>query len=419
MLTEQQELAGYQKFGELWHDMGTEQKLAAIGGQTASGGPAAAPGQGGDQWFHGATANEGYVHPGTSGGIGASGPIYNNFSGNPDVTAQILAAYPNATQATPDQLKLLNTPDPEDWEEKLFKLGLGAFASAGIGGFLPGQTQSLFGSLMNTAGGAVTPTTTGFSGTFNPALPGSGGALPYGDAIEGLIDLTNKGMSGADAVAALGEINPAWTQTGIEFLMNNPSQLFGSGSSGLSGALKGLLGGSGGTSGETDWLGMLGKLGAAGLGAYASGQQSDALNSLASKYQEYGAPSRARFEAAMSPGFDPTSIPGYSGALDTASKGLLARLSTQGNPYGSPGGLIEANKQIVAGTALPAISEYTRQNANVGFGGSMNAAANLQTGAIDQDANKYNALGYGLSQVTQPQTSFDSLIKSLRQSGLA
>lgn len=281
--------------------------------------------------------------------------------------------------------------------------GAGAGAGAGAMDALGMEAMGSLGSWGSGAAGG---------GALGSGLGAAGGALPYGDAIEGLIDLTNKGMSGADAVAALGQINPAWTQTGIEFLMNNPSQLFGSGGD----ALKGLLGGAGGSS---DLLGMLGKLGAAGLGAYASGEQSDALSKLAGQYQEYGAPSRARYEASMSPGFDPTSIPGYSGALDTASRGLLARLSTQGNPYGSPGGLIEANKQIVAGTALPAVQEYQRLNANTGFGNSMNAALNLQTGAIGEDANKYNALGYGLNQVTQPQTTFDSLIKSLRQSGLA
>ena len=159
--------------------------------------------------------------------------------------------------------------------------------------------------------------------------------MPYGDAIEGLIDLTNKGMTGEQAIAQLGQINPAWTQTGIEFLLNNPSQLLSSGGS----ALKSLLG-SDGSSGS-DLTALLGQLGAAGLGAYASNQQSNSLTDLAGQYQEFGAPSRARYESSMTPGFDPTSIPGYAGALDTASRGILARLSaTSGNPFGNPGGLI-------------------------------------------------------------------------------
>ncbi|WP_460992138.1 hypothetical protein, partial [Staphylococcus aureus] len=61
----------------------------------------------------------------------------------------------------------------------------------------------------------------------------------------------------------------------------------------------------------------------------------------------------------MTPGFDPMSIPGYSGAVDTTSKSLLAKLSASGgNPFGNPGGLIDANKQIVSVPDLPAIENY-------------------------------------------------------------
>ena len=53
------------------------------------------------------------------------------------------------------------------------------------------------------------------------SLGAGAGGLPYGDAIEGLIDLTNKGLTGEQAVATLTEINPAWTQTAEQFLANN------------------------------------------------------------------------------------------------------------------------------------------------------------------------------------------------------
>ena len=186
-------------------------------------------------------------------------------------------------------------------------------------------------------------------------------------------------------------------------LINNPTGLASAGSS--------IFGGGSGS----DWSKLLASLGAAGLGAYGANKQADSLNSLAQKYSDYGAPSRARFEASMTPGFDPMSIPGYSGALDTASKGILARLSAQGgNPFGNPGGLIDANKQIVAGTAMPAINEYQRQNANAGFGASMNAAIPLQTAAIGQEGNVLNALGYGLNAVANPQPTLADMIKGLQ-----
>lgn len=256
----------------------------------------------------------------------------------------------------------------------------------------------------------------------NAAKDTAAGGAMYADPIEGLIDLTNQGLTGEQAISALSEINPAWTQTGLEFLLNNPGELFGSGS-GSNSLLKSLLGSGGGKGNEgTDLLSLLGKLGGAGLGAYASNEQAKSLSDLANKYSEYGAPSRARFEASMTPGFDPMSIPGYSGALDTASKGILARLSaTGGNPYGNPGGLIEANKQIVSGTALPAINEYQRLNLSAGGLGNLNAAVpGLQTSAIGQEGNIWNSLGYGLNAATAPkQMSLADLYKSLGIGGLA
>jgi len=288
-----------------------------------------------------------------------------------------------------------------------------ATANAAIAGGIPASTLSGGAGALTLAGTGAADVPWGAN-----AAKEAGGSM-YADPIEGLIDLTNQGLTGEQAIAALSEINPAWTQTSLEFLLNNPSQILSSGGDALK-SLFGNSGGSGTSGGSTDLLSMLGKLGAAGLGAYASNEQSNSLTDLANKYQEFGAPSRARYESSMTPGFDPTSIPGYAGALDTASRGILARLSaTGGNPFGNPGGLIEANKQIVSGTALPAINEYQRLNANTGFGSSMNAAANIQQNAIGQDANMYNALGYGLNQITQPKQDLASLIKSLQLGGLA
>lgn len=175
-----------------------------------------------------------------------------------------------------------------------------------------------------------------------------------------------------------------------------------------------------GTATADDYATIAGKLGAAALGAFGSNQQAKSLQALAQKYSEYGAPSRARYEASMTPGFDPMSIPGYAGALDTTSKSILAKLSAAGgNPFGNPGGLIDANKQIVAGTALPAVTEYQRLNANTGFGNSMNAAIPFETGAVGQEGNLFNAIGYGLNQVTNKEPTLADMIKSLQIGGLA
>lgn len=175
-----------------------------------------------------------------------------------------------------------------------------------------------------------------------------------------------------------------------------------------------------GTATSDDYLSAGGKLLATALGVYGANKQAGDFRTLANTYDQYGAPSRARFEASMTPGFDPNMIPGYKGAVDTAMKAMLAKLSAgSGNPFGNPGGLIDANKQIISGTALPAIQEFQRLNANTGFGSSMNGALNLNTQAIGADAGSLNALGYGLNQATQPQRTLKDIMESLNMTGLA
>lgn len=164
---------------------------------------------------------------------------------------------------------------------------------------------------------------------------------------------------------------------------------------------------------------LAGQLGSTALGMYGANKQASALQGLANKYENFGGPSRARFDASMTPGFDPMSIPGYAGALDTTSKSLLARLSAQGgNPFGNPGGLIDANKQIVSGTALPAIQEYQRLNANTGFGSSMNAAANLGSSAIGADRGFTTALASGLGDIFNQPSSLEQVLETLKNSGI-
>lgn len=274
--------------------------------------------------------------------------------------------------------------------------GLGAVEeAAGLGGWLgAGGTPIAPGALAGAGGAAFDPTADlgadYFSGAENYTGSGTFGTAP------GSVDYSSP-LTDAPS--------------GLQSVINQAKNIPG-GSSVLSKIFNG-------TADAGDWASAAGELLATGLGIYGSNQQANSLESLANKYQEYGAPSRARYEASMSPGFDPTTIPGYSGALDTASKGILARLSaTGGNPFGNPGGLIEANKQIVAGTALPAINEYQRMNANTGFGQSMNAALNLQTQGIGADANGLNALGYGLNALTSQQPKQQSLADLYRSLGL-
>ena len=308
----------------------------------------------------------------------------------------------------------------------LWGAGAGAGASGFGAGELLGGAESLSGlsaanslSAAGLGGAAASPTFAGnifgqnvYPGVLDsvPSAAGTtGGGMDWTDILGsfdsgGMPDYTSPSFSMPAAVpespAQLAEWGLKETSPGTWSLPNVP----GSGSTAASWIQK-----------IASDPGTWGKLLSTGLGMYGANKQASALQGLANKYESYGGPSRARFDASMSPGFDPMSIPGYAGALDSTSKSLLARLSAQGgNPFGNPGGLIDANKQIVAGTALPAIQEYQRLNANTGFGSSMNAAANLGTQAIGADAGALNALGYGINSLTNPQPSLADLLKQIQ-----
>ena len=303
--------------------------------------------------------------------------------------------------------------------------GAGSAASAGLSAAEAGEVAALTGSGTSAGlgafptaatGGTVSGITNGFNpfastpefqyGNLSGVNPGEftasqipGGSLsPYGPAGGGMVDL---GGAGGVSGVNLG---------GVESLLPQLTQQIGKT------AAKSVLGKvMNGTATAEDYASIIGKLGATALGVLGSNNQSNQLGDLAAKYDAYGAPSRARYEASMTPGFDPTTIPGYSGAVDTASKAILSGLSTKGNPFGNPGGLIEANKAIISGTALPAVQNYIGSNAAVGFGAPMGAALNLQTQGIGADANSLNAIGYGLNSITNPQPSYLDLIRQMQQ----
>ena len=269
----------------------------------------------------------------------------------------------------------------------------------------------------NTNTGGGTDVITNFDDT-DTGVTG-GGAVGRGVGSQDWVDelLKQTGEYGQDASTIEGGFNPSLSNapwwSSLPTNMQNLIQSLGRGGvsqSVLTRLARGVLGGGGGGGTSDDALiRALGILGSTGLGIYGSNQQSKALEDLAKRYEAYGAPSRSRYEASMTAGFDPTTIPGYSGALDTASNALLRGLSTQGNPYGNPGGLIEANKQIVAGTALPAVQNYQTLNSNTGFRTSMNLMNQADVGAIGANRGVTAALGSGLGALTQPNSLEDIL----------
>jgi len=266
------------------------------------------------------------------------------------------------------------------------ELGMGGAQGLQMGGGGLGLQAPVTGNLASMGGaqGLVAPAGASFAGAAIPAAVGAAGAA--GSVLGGTGGATTLANAGLGAAAA-GAGGAAAT-----------------GGSALS-RLTGI---------NPDVLSVAGQVAGAGLGAYASNEQANALTDLTNKYLEYGAPSRARYEASMSPGFNPSSIPGYQGAVDNSMQTMLRKLSTQGNPFGNPGGLIEANKSVVAGTALPALQEYQRLNAGTGGIASLNAAApSTSAAATGANANIYNAIGYGIDQATAQPSTLDSLLKRL------
>lgn len=157
----------------------------------------------------------------------------------------------------------------------------------------------------------------------------------------------------------------------------------------------------------TKLLGALGTLASGAAGADASRSYYNTLSDLAKNQWEVGAPSRARYEASMQPGFDPTTIPGYQGTLDSTWKGALAGLSTKGgNPFGNPGGLIQATSDVENKTAAPFLLNYQNQNANSGAIGQLAGGyAGSQASAAAAGGGQNSAYAGTLASLLNPQQS--------------
>jgi hypothetical protein len=276
--------------------------------------------------------------------------------------------------------------------------GAGTISGAGSTVPTPGGLQSL--QSQPAAGAGDTP-----------YAPADFGALDSGNAYTSGVssgNLTTAGAQGAAAnvAAGAGGVVPAGT--------------------GVAGAGTGALAGAGaagattwdrifnGTASAGDWASIAGSLAPGVLGYLGSSQATDAYKDLANQYMGFGAPSRARYEASYAPGFDITQAdPAVGKAIDASSNALLRGLSTQGNPYGNPGGLMEANKYVTSNVALPALNQYRNQNsASGGLAGFSTAAPAAASGAIQSQGNEWNALGYGLGRAMNPSPSINDFTRA-------
>lgn len=155
----------------------------------------------------------------------------------------------------------------------------------------------------------------------------------------------------------------------------------------------------------------LGALGAAGLGAYGANQQADAYGNLASQYMNMGQPYRDKLLQSYQPGFDLASAdPAFQGALDQAGQSAARATSARaGNPVDNPGAYAEMQKYITNSVALPQLNTYRSQLGSFGQLGT-NQAGTAQMGQIQSQGGMYDALGYGLGQVTQPENPLKGLL---------
>lgn len=325
----------------------------------------------------------------------------------------------------------------------------GNFAS-GVGNTVTNAASSLESILGGNAstgassGGGLANVSSGF-GDVPPSLgmSGAGGGSFAGSAVPPSLGGTVAGIGGSLAPSAA-----AFAPLGLSALGSAATGAAGAAGAGAAtGAATGAAGATGAAASAAtlakimrgegtleDFLSIGLKAAPGVIGAFGANAQGDAMRDLISadtaRYQQnfnLGAPSRERYEASFAPGFDLSAAdPALRGAMDTTMDTLLRRLSTEGNPFGNPGGLAEANEYVMGNVALPALQNYRTLNANTGgYSGYNNSAAsgpnmNLQTGALQADTNVWNSLGAATSDVFNPRSSFEDVLRRLGGStGLA
>lgn len=165
-------------------------------------------------------------------------------------------------------------------------------------------------------------------------------------------------------------------------------------------------------------LGNLGTLGATAASVYGANEAANNYRAMYDQYLGLGAPSRTRYEQSFAPGFDITQDPALKAAMDTSYQSLLRGLSTQGNPYGNPGGLAEAQKYVMGNVALPYLQNYRNQNAATGgFGAFSTAAPGTGAAAVNAGSEVYTDLGRGIGRMMNPQPTLEDYFRQMSGAG--
>lgn len=169
----------------------------------------------------------------------------------------------------------------------------------------------------------------------------------------------------------------------------------------------------GGNATDADWLSVIGTAGATGLGMIGANQQADAYSDVSNKWMQQGQWARDALKGTFDPGYSMASQPDFMNALnigaDAAARATSAKV---GNPVDNPGAYAEMQKYISGSLALPQLNTTRNLLMNAGNVGT-GAAGTADMSAAGQTGGMYNALGYGLGQLTQPANPYTGALQKL------
>lgn len=148
------------------------------------------------------------------------------------------------------------------------------------------------------------------------------------------------------------------------------------------------------------------------LGIYGANQQANAYGDMFDKYYGMGAPYRDLLLKSYQPGFDIGNEPGFKNAMDTAFNTYMRAASAgnaqgvaSGNPFDNPGALMESQKYLLGNLALPYLQNYRSGLSSSGQLG-IEPSAQLGSNKIQAQGGVYDAIGYGIDQVFNPQPDY-------------
>ena len=283
-------------------------------------------------------------------------------------------------------------------------IGAGALGAGGAltADALAAEIAGLTGSGVATGGAIGTGAVAGGLGSLGEIL----NSIP--NPFSGGTGASGSGAVTGDALAAeIAGLTGSGVATGGALGTGATAGSSGAGSLGsaASSALGRILGG---TATAADWGQILGTVGSTALGVYGSNQQSDALTQIANQ-------SRADRQPFLNKSLEWLNNPSsyMEGIGKPALDATLRALSVQGNPLGNPTSLALAGD----------IANKNWQNAVTGFGNiglaGQDSRNSLLANAAQSQSGMYDALGYGLNQLTQPKQSLSDLARAFGITGLA